>query len=223
MSAPRPKSTGLFIFWLRTALRSSSFRPSYLNSGAPVAIYVMSDGRIRDELRLTEFDEKRILAGVRWAYGAACNSEYRGSAMIVGISEKAGVVPGQDDGRSTRVAFIQRYGREVGLPVIVIVMAIFFDQLERFSFAVEFSGYRGFGGSARSGILWSDFRDPDCRSDLSVGAIVALVSIIGALIMRDHGIAAGLAAPSWPAPPSASSTKSSLHASRFFRSSRLWR
>jgi len=26
-------------------------------------IYVMSDGRIRDELSLAEFDEKRILAG----------------------------------------------------------------------------------------------------------------------------------------------------------------
>jgi ribose transport system permease protein len=47
--------------------------------------------------------------------------------MIVGISEKAGVVPGQDDGPSTPVAFLQRYGREVGLPVIVIVMAIFFS------------------------------------------------------------------------------------------------
>jgi ribose transport system permease protein len=30
--------------------------------------------------------------------------------------------------------------------------------------------------------------------DLSVGAIVALVSIVGAIVMRDHGVAAGLAA-----------------------------
>ena len=30
--------------------------------------------------------------------------------------------------------------------------------------------------------------------DLSVGAIVALVSIVGALVMRDHGVVAGLVA-----------------------------
>jgi ribose transport system permease protein len=115
--------------------------------------------------------------------------------MIVGISEKTGDVPGQDDGRSTPVAFLQRYGREVGLPVIVIVMAIFFS-IDSNVF-LSLSNFRNIGVSAAALAAVSfgqTFAILTAGLDLSVGAIVALVSIIGALIMRDHGVAAGLAA-----------------------------
>ena len=115
--------------------------------------------------------------------------------MTVGISEKAGDVPGQDDGRSMPVAFLQRYGREVGLPVIVIAMAIFFSvNSEVF---LSLSNFRNIGVSAAALAAVSfgqTFAILTAGLDLSVGAIVALVSIIGALIMRDHGVAAGLAA-----------------------------
>src|SRR6202021_2393157 len=115
--------------------------------------------------------------------------------MIVGISEKTGNVPGQDDGRSTPVAFLQRYGREVGLPVIVIVMAIFFS-IDSNVF-LSLSNFRNMGVSAAAPAAVSfgqTFAILTAGLDLSVGAIVALVSIIGALIMRDHGVATGLAA-----------------------------
>jgi ribose transport system permease protein len=115
--------------------------------------------------------------------------------MTVGLSEKTSDVPSQDDGRSTPVAFLQRYGREVGLPVIVIAMAIFFSINS--NVFLSLSNFRNIGVSAAALAAVSfgqTFAILTAGLDLSVGAIVALVSIIGALVMRDHGVVAGLAA-----------------------------
>jgi ribose transport system permease protein len=115
--------------------------------------------------------------------------------MIAGISDKADDVPSQHDGRSTPVAFLQRYGREVGLPVFVIAMAVFFS-IESSVF-LSLSNFRNIGVSAAALAAVSfgqTFAILTAGLDLSVGAIVALVSIVGALVMRDHGVVAGLAA-----------------------------
>jgi ribose transport system permease protein len=115
--------------------------------------------------------------------------------MNIGISDKTGDVPRQDDGRSTSLAFLQRYGREIGLPVIVVAMAIFFS-IESNVF-LSLSNFRNIGVSAAALAAVSfgqTFAILTAGLDLSVGAIVALVSIIGALVMRDHGVVAGVAA-----------------------------
>ena len=148
-----------------------------------------------------------------------------GSVMIIGICRQSSDAPSQDDGRSTPVAFLQRYGREIGLPIIVIAMVIFFSINS--DVFLSLSNFRNIGVSAAALAAVSfgqTFAILTAGLDLSVGAIVALVSIVGALVMRDHGVAGG----AWPrrsppALPSASSTESSLHASRCFRSSPRWR
>lgn len=115
--------------------------------------------------------------------------------MTVGISEKTADVPRLDDSRSTPLAFLQRYGREVGLPVIVVAMAIFFS-IESDVF-LSLSNFRNIGVSAAALAAVSfgqTFAILTAGLDLSVGAIVALASIIGALVMREHGVVAGLAA-----------------------------
>jgi ribose transport system permease protein len=115
--------------------------------------------------------------------------------MIIDISEKTSDAPGRNDGRSTPVAFLQRYGREVGLPVIVIAMAIFFSFNS--DVFLSLSNFRNIGVSAAALAAVSfgqTFAILTAGLDLSVGATVALVSIVGALVMRDHGVVAGLAA-----------------------------
>jgi ribose transport system permease protein len=115
--------------------------------------------------------------------------------MTAGVSENSGEMSSRDGRRSMPVAFIQRYGREVGLPVIVVAMAIFFS-IESNVF-LSLSNFRNIGVSAAALAAVSfgqTFAILTAGLDLSVGAIVALVSIIGALVMRDQGVAAGLAA-----------------------------
>jgi ribose transport system permease protein len=115
--------------------------------------------------------------------------------MTVDVSENSVEVSSPDGSRSTPVAFIQRYGREVGLPVIVVAMAVFFS-IESNVF-LSLSNFRNIGVSAAALAAVSfgqTFAILTAGLDLSVGAIVALVSIIGALVMRDHGVVAGLAA-----------------------------
>jgi ribose transport system permease protein len=115
--------------------------------------------------------------------------------IATGAPEKADHTPGQDDGRSTPVAFLQRYGRAIGLPIIVIVMAVFFS-IESNVF-LSLSNFRNIGVSAAALAAVSfgqTFAILTAGLDLSVGATVAFVSIVGALVMRDHGVLAGLVA-----------------------------
>jgi ribose transport system permease protein len=100
-----------------------------------------------------------------------------------------------EDSRSKPLAFLQRYGREVGLPVIVVAMMVFFS-LNSAVF-LSASNFRNIGVSAAALAAVSfgqTFAILTAGLDLSVGAIVALVSIVGALVMRDHGVAAGVMA-----------------------------
>ena len=71
MSVPRRKSIASFIGWLSegaAVIIVSSELPELM--GICHRIYAMSGGRIRDELSLAEFDEKRILEGAFAAHMA---------------------------------------------------------------------------------------------------------------------------------------------------------
>jgi len=115
--------------------------------------------------------------------------------MTMGISGKMDDVIGRADTRAKPVAFLQRYGREIGLPIIVLAMVVVFSiNSEVF---LTLPNFRNIGVSAAALAAVSfgqTFAILTAGLDLSVGAIVALVSIVGALVMRDFGVAAGLAA-----------------------------
>lgn len=115
--------------------------------------------------------------------------------MSVGISEKTGDAAGQDDARATPLAFLQRYGREIGLPFIVVAMVIFFSINSNVFLSLPNFRNIGVSAAALAAVSFGQtFAILTAGLDLSVGAIVALVSIVGALVMRDHGVAAGIAA-----------------------------
>ena len=100
-----------------------------------------------------------------------------------------------DESRVKPLAFLQRYGREIGLPIIVLLMVIVFS----INSAVFLSlpNFRNIGVSAAALAAVSfgqTFAILTAGLDLSVGAIVALVSIVGALVMREYGVVAGLVA-----------------------------
>lgn len=101
----------------------------------------------------------------------------------------------RNEGRVKPLAFLQRYGREIGLPIIVAAMILVFS-LNSAVF-MSLPNFRNIGVSAAALAAVSfgqTFAILTAGLDLSVGAIVALVSIVGALVMRDHGVAAGVAA-----------------------------
>lgn len=109
--------------------------------------------------------------------------------------ERTEAVMNRDDSRSKPLVFFQRYGREVGLPVIVVAMIVVFSLNSAVFLSV--SNFRNIGVSAAALAAVSfgqTFAILTAGLDLSVGAIVALVSIVGALVMRDHGVAAGVIA-----------------------------
>jgi ribose transport system permease protein len=109
--------------------------------------------------------------------------------------ERTEAAGSRGDSGSKPLAFLQRYGREIGLPVIVVVMTVVFS-LNSAVFLSP-SNFRNIGVSAAALAAVSfgqTFAILTAGLDLSVGAIVALVSIVGALVMRDHGVAAGVIA-----------------------------
>lgn len=109
--------------------------------------------------------------------------------------ERTEAAMGSGDGRSKPLAFFQRYGREIGLPVIVAAMIVVFS-LNSAVF-LSASNFRNIGVSAAALAAVSfgqTFAILTAGLDLSVGAIVALVSIVGALVMREHGVAPGVVA-----------------------------
>src|SRR5260370_35705218 len=115
--------------------------------------------------------------------------------MTMGISERADKLSLGDDARFKPVAFLQRYGREIGLPVIVVVMTIVFTANSDVFLSVP--NFRNIGVSAAALATVSfgqTFAVLTAGLDLSVGSTVALVSIVGAIVMRDHGVPAGMIA-----------------------------
>ena len=102
---------------------------------------------------------------------------------------------GLEESHVKPLAFLQRYGREIGLPIIVMLMVIVFTVYS--DVFMSLPNFRNIGVSAAALAAVSfgqTFAILTAGLDLSVGAIVALVSIVGALVMREHGVVAGLAA-----------------------------
>lgn len=115
--------------------------------------------------------------------------------MTKGMSESADKGMTGEDTQFKPIAFLQRYRREIGLPVIVFLMTVVFAfNSDVFLSAANFRNI-GVSAAALAAVSFGQtFAVLTAGLDLSVGSIVALVSIVGALVMRDHGVAAGLAA-----------------------------
>jgi ribose transport system permease protein len=112
---------------------------------------------------------------------------------MVGILERADKMPPAKGERFKPVACFQRYGREIGLPVIVVALTVFFAANSEVFFSL--ANFRNIGVSAAALAAVSfgqTFAILTAGLDLSVGSTVALVSIVGAIVMRDHGVPAGI-------------------------------
>ncbi len=114
---------------------------------------------------------------------------------MMGLSESADKISAESGGRFVPVAFLQRYGREIGLPVIVVILTIVFSVNSEVFLSLPNFRNIGVSAAALAAVSFGQtFAVLTAGLDLSVGSIVALVSIVGAIVMRDHGIAAGMAA-----------------------------
>ncbi|WP_213770999.1 ABC transporter permease [Bradyrhizobium sp. dw_78] len=114
---------------------------------------------------------------------------------MMGLSESADKISTESGGRFVPVAFLQRYGREIGLPVIVVILTIVFSANSEVFLSLPNFRNIGVSAAALAAVSFGQtFAVLTAGLDLSVGSIVALVSIVGAIVMRDHGIAAGMAA-----------------------------
>ena len=114
---------------------------------------------------------------------------------MMGISESARQIPPANGDRFKPVAFLPRYGREIGLPVIVVALTVLFAANSEVFFSLPNFRNIGVSAAALAAVSFGQtFAILTAGLDLSVGSIVALVSIVGAIIMRDYGIAAGLIA-----------------------------
>src|SRR6185312_6666742 len=87
----------------------------------------------------------------------------------------------------------RRYGREIGLPVIVLVLVLAFSVSSDVFFTPQNLRNIGVAAAALAAVSFGQtFTILTAGLDLSVGSTVALVSVIAALGMRSQGIAAGL-------------------------------
>jgi ribose transport system permease protein len=90
-------------------------------------------------------------------------------------------------------AFVLRYGRQIGLPLAVLGLVVLFASLSPFFLSVQ--NFRNIGLQAAALAVVSFGQSVvilGAGLDLSVGAIVAMVSVVGALSMLAFGIPAGL-------------------------------
>jgi ribose transport system permease protein len=114
---------------------------------------------------------------------------------MMGISESADKMPPANGDRFKPEAFLQRYGREIGLPVIVVALTVLFAANSEVFFSLPNFRNIGVSAAALAAVSFGQtFAILTAGLDLSVGSIVALVSIVGAIAMRDYGIMAGLLA-----------------------------
>src|SRR5258708_2235772 len=99
---------------------------------------------------------------------------------MMGISESADQMPSANIDRFKPLPFFQRYGRQIGLPVIVVTLIVLFTANSEVFFSV--ANFRNIGVSAAALAAVSfgqTFAILTAGLDLSVGSIVALVSIVG--------------------------------------------
>jgi ribose transport system permease protein len=92
-------------------------------------------------------------------------------------------------------ALLSRHGREIVLPLVVAFMILLFSLISDVFFSVPNFRNIGVAAAALACVSFGQtFAIITAGLDLSVGATVALVSILSAFAMRSHGIAAGVLA-----------------------------
>jgi ribose transport system permease protein len=93
------------------------------------------------------------------------------------------------------VELLRQYGRQIGLPLVVALLIGFFGATSDVFFTVQNFRNVGVAAAALAAVAFGQtFTILTGGMDLSVGAAVALASVVGALVMRNYGIAAGVAA-----------------------------
>jgi ribose transport system permease protein len=113
--------------------------------------------------------------------------------MTMGISGGTDKLPLDKGDRFKPVALLQRYGREIGLPVIVVLLTVLFAINSKVFLSLPNFRNIGVSAAALAAVSFGQtFAVLTAGLDLSVGSTVALVSIVGAITMREHGVAAGL-------------------------------
>ena len=90
---------------------------------------------------------------------------------------------------------LQRHGREIVLPLVVAFMILLFSLISDVFFSVPNFRNIGVAAAALACVSFGQtFAIITAGLDLSVGATVALVSILSAFAMRNYGISAGVVA-----------------------------
>ncbi|TAI63490.1 ABC transporter permease [Bradyrhizobium sp. Leo170] len=114
---------------------------------------------------------------------------------MMGVSDSTGPIAPAIDARFVPVSFLRRHSREIGLPLIVVLMTMVFSvSSDVFLSAPNFRNI-GVSAAALAAVSFGQtFAILTAGLDLSVGSTVALVSIVGSLVMRSYGIPAGLLA-----------------------------
>jgi ribose transport system permease protein len=109
-------------------------------------------------------------------------------------ADAAPAVPAIGRGHSA-LEFLRRYGRQLGLPLVVVVLIAFFATASEVFFSIPNFRNIGVAAAALAAVSFGQtFTILTAGLDLSVGSTVALASVIGALAMREHGIAVGVLA-----------------------------
>src|ERR1700733_15338067 len=109
-----------------------------------------------------------------------------------GKVERAGAIPSREEWLRN---FFVGNARDIGLPLAVIALLILFSATSPVFATVQNFRNIGVAAAALAAVSFGQtFTILTAGLDLSVGSTVALVSIVGAFAMRDHGVVAGLAA-----------------------------
>ncbi len=97
--------------------------------------------------------------------------------------------------RDHLLELLRQYGRQIGLPLVLALLISFFAATSDVFFTVENFRNVGVAAAALAAVAFGQtFTILTAGMDLSVGSTVALVSVVGALAMRNYGIAAGITA-----------------------------
>ena len=168
-------------------------------------IVVMSGGRIYDEMNADEFDDRRILDAAFAAHVSVPGSLSERFVRAIGtpdvnrdeqkrMHDSSRIEIGRTDRRERLTDLARRYGREIGLPAVVIILMAIFGFTSDVFLTTQNLRNIGVAAAALAAVSFGQtFVVLTAGLDLSVGSTVALVSVVAAYGIRSHGIALGVA------------------------------
>src|SRR5262245_52429671 len=119
-------------------------------------------------------------------------ARYAGTLKAMRDSPETGKSDTSRFGRLFLDAF-RRYGREIGLPVVVLVLVLVFSVSSDVFFTPQNLRNIGVAAAALAAVSFGQtFAVLTAGLDLSVGSTVALVSVVGAYGIRSYGIGLGI-------------------------------